>query len=248
MTDTKVKKVLIVEDDDDLRTAMSLRLRDDFDISVAQDGTSALVRARADRPDAILLDLGLPCGDGLNVLQNLATSPELRDIPVLVLTGRDGEKSQHEAMASGAWGYFHKPVDHDVLISALFSMTTQPLRARTCVLVVEDDRDVREGLVARLRAHDYVVVVAEDGVGALMAARKYKPQVVLLDLGLPCGGGMNVLRRMKEIDGLSDTPVVVLSARDSGEAAGPALSAGANAYLQKPADETELLEVLGGVQ
>lgn len=103
MTDTKVKKVFIVEDDDDLRTAMSLRLRDDFAISVAQDGTSALVRARADRPDAILLDLGLPCGDGLSVLQNLSTSPELRDIPVLVLTGRDGEKSQNQAMASGAW-------------------------------------------------------------------------------------------------------------------------------------------------
>lgn len=245
MTNTMKKRLLIVEDDDELRLAMSVRLCRDYDTILAQDGLSAVARARSDRPDAILLDLGLPCGDGMRVLQSLQETPELTDIPVVVLTGRDGDAVRARALAAGARAFFCKPVEHEVLADAIADVMAQERPRRACVLVVEDDADVREGLAARLRAHDFVVILAEDGNGALIKARKYIPDFVLLDLGLPAGDGLSVLRRIKQIDELATIPVIVLSGRDASEAEGAALAAGAHAFFQKPVDEHELLAAIG---
>ncbi len=111
------------------------------------------------------------------------------------------------------------------------------------ILIVDDDPELRRALKLRLRANHYETVHAVDGYSAIALALKEHPDLILLDLGLPAGDGFVVLDRMQENDQLSNIPVVVLTARDPHGNEQRALNAGA-AYFQKPADNTELLDVI----
>jgi DNA-binding response OmpR family regulator len=96
----------------------------------------------------------------------------------------------------------------------------------------------------RLRANHYDTVNAVDGYSAIAQAYKERPDLIILDLGLPAGDGFVVLDRLQKDDKLSSIPVIVLTARDPQGSERRALQAGASAFFQKPADNTELLEVI----
>jgi DNA-binding response OmpR family regulator len=112
------------------------------------------------------------------------------------------------------------------------------------ILIVDDDPDLRQALKLRLRANNYDTVHAVDGYTAIAQARKESPDLIILDLGLPAGDGFVVLERLQDDDMLSTIPVVVLTARDPQSTEIRAFHAGAAAFFQKPADNTELLEVI----
>ncbi len=115
-----MKKVLIVEDAQDLVRGMTIRLRQHgFTCFVAPDGVSVVPLARRERPDVILLDLGLPAGDGFVVLERLQSIASLAAIPVIVLTARDPESSRPRAMQAGAAAFLRKPVPPDLLLDVL---------------------------------------------------------------------------------------------------------------------------------
>lgn len=112
------------------------------------------------------------------------------------------------------------------------------------ILIVDDDPDLRQALKLRLRANHYETVSASDGYSAISQAYKEHPNLVILDLGLPAGDGFVVLDRLQKDDKLSTIPVIVLTARDSQSAERLVLESGAAAFFQKPADNTELLNVI----
>lgn len=112
------------------------------------------------------------------------------------------------------------------------------------ILIVDDDPDLRQALKLRLRANHYETVSACDGYSAIAQAYKEHPNLIILDLGLPAGDGFVVLDRLQHDDKLSTIPVVVLTARDPESNELRALRAGAAAFFQKPADNTELLDVI----
>jgi DNA-binding response OmpR family regulator len=112
------------------------------------------------------------------------------------------------------------------------------------ILIVDDDPDIRLSLHVRLKANNYNVVFAVDGVASIAEARKHRPDLIILDLGLPAGDGFTVLERLKAIDSLSLIPVIVVSARDRNANRDRALKAGAKAFLQKPVDNAHLLSVI----
>ena len=112
------------------------------------------------------------------------------------------------------------------------------------ILIVDDDPDVRLGLHVRLKANHYNVIFAVDGMASIAEARKHKPDLIILDLGLPAGDGFSVLERLEANDSLSLIPVIVVSARDREANMDRALKAGAKAFLQKPVDNAELLAVI----
>ena len=109
------------------------------------------------------------------------------------------------------------------------------------ILIVDDDQPLLVGLTARLKAHGYDVTWATDAVSAISAAVKGKPDLIILDLGLPAGDGFVVLERLRSLTDLSATPVIVLSARDPADNKTRALQGGAIAYFQKPPDNHEFL-------
>jgi len=119
-------KILIVDDDPDLRTALRLRLRANrYDTVSAVDGYSAISQAYKEKPDLIILDLGLPAGDGFVVLDRLHKNPELADIPVIVLTARDPENAERKALEMGACAFFQKPADNGALLGVIRARLAQ---------------------------------------------------------------------------------------------------------------------------
>jgi len=113
-------KIMVVDDDPDLRQALSLRLRaNNFDTVNVCDGYSAIAMAQKEHPHLIILDLGLPAGDGYAVLKNLQEYPALSVIPVIVLTARDPESDEKRTLESGAVAFFQKPADNEELLGVI---------------------------------------------------------------------------------------------------------------------------------
>jgi two-component system KDP operon response regulator KdpE len=114
------QKILVVDDDANLVRALRLRLlANDYDIAVAGDGYAAVATAQKERPNLIILDLGLPAGDGFVVLDRLRNQNNLAGIPVIVLSARDPETNEERALIAGATAYFQKPADNDELLQAI---------------------------------------------------------------------------------------------------------------------------------
>ena len=114
------KKVLIVEDDQDSQYGLGMRLEaNSYDTVSACDGGSAVNVARREQPDVILLDMGLPEGDGFSVMRELHEDPELAGIPVVVLTAWDEECLAWRVLDAGAIAFLQKPVRNDILFYPL---------------------------------------------------------------------------------------------------------------------------------
>lgn len=106
------------------------------------------------------------------------------------------------------------------------------------ILVIDDETQIRRFLKIALQPHSFTVIEAETGHAGLVAATSRRPDLVILDLGLPDMRGMEVLQRLRE---WYDRPVIILSVRDDEESIVAALDNGADDYLTKPFGIAELL-------
>lgn len=102
-------RLLIAEDDAALGDMMVAALEDAFSVDLATDGSDALDKVRAARPDVILLDGKMPRMGGLAACRALRADPATRDLPVLFVTGDDGPESAQAAFAAGASDFLAKP-------------------------------------------------------------------------------------------------------------------------------------------
>src|SRR5271169_7265905 len=115
-----IPKILVVDDDPDLVRAMRLRLRaNNYEVTTASDGYAAIAAAQRERPALIILDLGLPVGDGFVVLDRLQNSDSLSGVPVIVLSARDPQMNEERALKAGAAAFFQKPADNDELLNVI---------------------------------------------------------------------------------------------------------------------------------
>jgi two-component system KDP operon response regulator KdpE len=112
------------------------------------------------------------------------------------------------------------------------------------ILIVDDDLDVRQAMHVRLKANGYDTFFATDAMTSVAEAKKYSPDLIILDLGLPGGDGYTVIERLKRYPALAVIPIVVVSARDVQANRERAIAAGAKVYLQKPVDNAELLAII----
>ncbi len=115
---------------------------------------------------------------------------------------------------------------------------TSPELAGTKVLVVDDEKAIRRFLQTVFTAHGVETAEAVSGTTALAAAAAFRPDLVMLDLGLPDMDGVTVIRRLRE---WSEVPIIVLSVREAEDQKVAALDAGAADYVTKPFGTGELL-------
>ncbi|HXM05319.1 MAG TPA: response regulator [Chthoniobacterales bacterium] len=111
---------MVVDDDPDLVRALRLRLRaSNYEVTTASDGYTAIASAQKERPALIILDLGLPVGDGFVVLDRLQNIDSLSSVPVIVLSARDPQSNEERALKAGAAAFFQKPADNDELMNVI---------------------------------------------------------------------------------------------------------------------------------
>jgi len=102
-------KILIVEDEDVLSLVLEEKFKNEgYEVMIASDGEEAQPKAEKFRPDMILLDLILPKKGGLDILKSLKADPELKLIPVIVLSNLEGDETIKTALSLGAIDYFVK--------------------------------------------------------------------------------------------------------------------------------------------
>src|ERR1700686_4752752 len=118
--DMSQKTILIVDDDPDVRLGLHVRLKaNHYNVIFAADGMASIAEARKHMPDLIILDLGLPAGDGFSVMERLKANDSLSLIPVIVVSGRDYDANMDRALKAGAKAFLQKPVDNEELLSVI---------------------------------------------------------------------------------------------------------------------------------
>lgn len=122
--------------------------------------------------------------------------------------------------------------------------TSYSIRVPKRVLVVEDDIQVLRLLRVNLEMEDYEVVVAEDGEEALDAVEGWTPDLIVSDVMMPGMDGVELVRRLRDCEKTKDTPIIILSAKAQQDDIEAGIRAGADRYLTKPFDPSELLTVV----
>jgi len=154
---TNLKRILLVDDDDDLRDALSeqLVLTEDFDVFEAADGASAMIKAKEARYDLVILDVGLPDTDGRELCRLMRKQGV--KCPVLMLTGHDSDADTILGLDAGANDYVTKPFKFPVLLARIRSQLRQHEQSEDAVftlgpyifkpsmkmLITGDDKKVR---------------------------------------------------------------------------------------------------------
>ena len=118
-------KILLVEDNEASRDALARRLeRRKYEVVLAGDGHEAVLRARDEQPDLILMDLGMPGMDGWDATAHLKADPDTRHIPIIVLSARAMPNDRHQALAAGGDDFDSKPVQFDRLLEKIETLLT----------------------------------------------------------------------------------------------------------------------------
>ena len=196
--------VLVLDDDPETRHIYEKHLRDTrYQPVGARNLREARELLRRTRPQAILLDIMLRGEDSWRWLSELKNEPATASIPIIVITSIEDER---KGFALGADAYCMKPVERATLLERLDAFTGRR------VLVIDDDPAARY-LMQKLLADTHTCVLeAADGRSGLIAARRARPSMIFLDLGLPDFGAEEVLDALKSDADLHDVPVAIVTA------------------------------------
>jgi CheY-like chemotaxis protein len=125
-----MSRILLVEDHEEIWDFLSRRLkRRGYDVILAHDGEEAVARARATRPDIVLLDMNLPVMDGWTAARVLKSTPETAGIPIIALTAHAMSGDREKTLRAGCDDYHPKPVDFGRLMTQITAAMRVPADA-----------------------------------------------------------------------------------------------------------------------
>ena len=240
-------EVLVVDDDSSTRELVSRNLRRaGFSTAEARSGEDALLKARVSPPALVVLDLMMPNLDGFEVLRRLRA--EKLQVPVVVLTGKTLSPDEETLLRDGFAGFVKKGGHalEDVIAQAkglLMSQRAASIGKLPRILYVEDSAQNRD-IVRRYLGSSFEVIEAEDGEHGLERATRDSPDLILMDLSLPRLDGWEVTRRLRALPSAANVPVIAVTAHAGREYQDKAHAAGCTAYLTKPLDRDQLLEMI----
>jgi diguanylate cyclase (GGDEF)-like protein/PAS domain S-box-containing protein len=209
-----VPLILIVEDDPATAELIMLYLaQGGYRVAHAHDGNTALEKIRELKPFAVLLDVMLPGKDGWEVLQEIKSDQEIKDIPVIISSVADNKEL---GFALGASDYLVKPVDRITILKKLeeLSFSTKKGRRPINILCIDDHIDTLEFLSSILEAEGFNVITAQSGKEGVEKSVFYKPDLIILDLMIPDIDGFEVTQIIKNNPSTKDIPIIILTAKD----------------------------------
>lgn len=190
-------RILVVEDDPDVAHLLAMTLeRAGYACDIAHDGRAAENRLTRHAYAALTLDLGLPDGDGLELIRRLRQTPATRELPIVVISARveAGRLAIAGDFADIQW--LPKPIAEDRLLAALDRLLAPAPGARPRVLHVEDDPDLCR-LVDAMAGERYAFTSAASLAEARQRLAEADYQLVILDLHLPDGSGWALLPELR---------------------------------------------------
>lgn len=251
-------KILIADDDLALTHMLSARLKAiGFKPITAQDAVQAWLAIFRNVPAVVILDLHMPGGTGRAVLRSLKLSTKTRHIPVIAISGLEGNGVADEVKALGADIFMPKPLDlpkldEEVqrLSGAVTILSRQELKREIPkplrVLVADDDAVMLRVLETLLPQWDYQVLSVNNGGDALKAMEVSEPpQIAVLDWMMPVHDGLEVCTKLRQRMGQAYTYVILLTAKGDKQELVRGMEAGADDYIVKPFDVGELKVRLG---
>ena len=235
--------VLVLDDDPETRLVYDKHLRDSrYQPLPARNLREARELMKRVRPHAILLDIMLRGEDSWRWLGELKSNSATARIPVIVVTSIEDER---KGMALGADAYCLKPLERTALLEKLDTLTGRR------ILVIDDDPAARY-LMQKLLADTHTAVLeATDGRSGLIAARRARPSLIFLDLGLPDFSGEEVLNALKQDVDLQNVPVAIVTASKLSNDDRIRLGKRAEAVVQKSdlsSERTRAILASNGVQ
>jgi len=204
--------VLVVEDDRQASELIGQYLSEaDYAVARAFDGEQAIQMARELRPYAITLDILLPKKDGWDVLAELKSLPETKDIPVVIVSITEDPQL---GLNLGAIEYFVKPVNKEHLIEAVHKAGAVLGKEKITVLVVDDEPKTVELLTDELQAEGFNVLQAYGGQQGIDLAIEKHPDVIILDLMMPEVSGFDVVQQLRVHSEAMEIPILIFTAKD----------------------------------
>ncbi|HEY0339436.1 MAG TPA: ATP-binding protein, partial [Steroidobacteraceae bacterium] len=217
--------VLVLDDDAETRLIYEKHLRDSrYQPVTTRNLREAREFMKRARPQAILLDIVLRGEDTWRWLNELKSDSTTAGIPIIVITSIDDER---KGLALGADAYCLKPVERSTLLEKLDALTGRR------ILIIDDDPAARYLMQKILADTNTTVLEAEDGRSGLIAARRARPSMIFLDLGLPDFSGEEVLEALKNDADLQSVPVAIVTASKLTSDERARLGRRADAVLQK---------------
>jgi tubulin-specific chaperone A len=206
------KTLLIIEDDANFAGVMRDFARErGFKCILAESGETGLHYADYYKPDAIILDIGLPGIDGWEVMARLKENPGLRHIPVHFMSAAD---SAMDALRQGAVGFLAKPATIEKVEEAFARIKNIIMKPVSRLLVVEDDKIQAESIKTLVGNGDVATTLVSTGREALVELQSGEYDCLILDLGLSDMTGFELLDRIRDCEVCSRVPVIVYTGRD----------------------------------
>jgi len=205
--------ILVVEDEKQARELLTIYLEAvGYQVVCAFDGMEAIEKAKELRPSLITLDIILPKKGGFEVLQELKTLPETKDIPIIISIVENKELG----LSLGAADYLVKPVDGEELIRKLgnYGFTSKVKENPVNILVVDDNPKDVELLASILEPEGFGVIKAYGGKEGIELAIERNPNAIILDLLMPEMNGFEVVHRLKGDPRARDIPIFVCTSKD----------------------------------
>ncbi len=264
--------ILIIEDHTDNLELMSYLLKAfGYATLAAADGLTGLELARSRQPELIVCDIQLPGIDGFEIARRLKQDDGLRKIPLVAITALAMVGDRERVIEAGFDGYIAKPIAAETFVSDIENFLRAEHRIRRAApsastnapavsanggggaeavtvprgtILVVDNLPANLDLARSIfEPSGYRVLLAEEVAAAVALAKESPPDLVLSDVNLPAGSGLELVVHLKSDPKLEAVPVVLISAtlpRDTKEEL--VLAAGATKFLRRPIDPDLLLE------
>lgn len=263
------KTLFVVEDDSILRAVLIEKLsKSGYLVEGAEDGDIAMQKLQDGlRPDVMLLDILMPNKNGMEVMEDMNKDPELKKIPIIIISNSGQPIEVERARSLGAKDFLIKAVFDpsevlekvQILLGERVVLTNDTVGTREThvdldqdvssvkkvkstdfgdsdnknVLVVEDDKFLRDLFVRKLSSVGFQVEYGVDAKTAFEVLEHFKPDIILLDLILPDIDGFEILARLKHDERFAAIPVLILSNLGQQEDIDRAMSLGAEGFMVK---------------
>lgn len=247
------QKVLVVEDNPlNMKLVRTLLELGKLQIIEAETAQKGIDLAKEIIPDLILMDIQLPDMDGLSAVRVIRQTESTSHIPIVALTAYAMQSDVERALNAGCTGYIIKPFKTKSFINKIHNYLNQDVKEhsdnqpqirdhRHKILIVDDEPLDVKLLETSLSREDYRVFSAHDGPTAVEKVETIQPDLILLDIMMPGIDGYKVTRRLKTSAKTRDIPIILITSLTGIDDKNKGMQAGADEFLNKPVNTTELL-------